>query len=85
MDNRLRKIRRARDVTQEELAGAVYATRQTIIAIEKGRVKRPSDELMVAIAKYFGMKVEEIFLPLLYNMYYKKLPGGEVNRYEQKG
>lgn len=62
MDNRLRAIRRAREVSQEELARAVYATRQTIIAIEKGRVKRPSDELMVAIAKYFGLKVEEIFL-----------------------
>ncbi len=62
MENKLREIRRASDVSQEELARSVYTTRQTIIAIEKGRVKRPSDELMVAIAKYFGMRVEEIFL-----------------------
>ncbi|GBF32343.1 hypothetical protein DCCM_0537 [Desulfocucumis palustris] len=61
MENRLREIRRASDISQEKLAGAIYTTRQTIIAIEKGRVKRPSDELMVAIAKYFGMRVEEIF------------------------
>ena len=85
MDNRLRKIRRACDVTQEELARAVYATRQTIIAIEKGRVKRPSDELMVAIAKYFGMKVEEIFFTPLVQHVLQEAAGGEVNRYEQKG
>ncbi len=85
MDNRLRKIRRARDVTQEELARAVYATRQAIIAIEKGRVKRPSDELMVAIAKYFGMKVEEIFFTPLVQHVLQEVSGGEVNRNEQKG
>ncbi len=82
MDNRLRKIRRAREVTQEELARAVYATRQTIIAIEKGRVKRPSDELMVAIAKYFGMKVEEIFFTPLVQHVLQEASGGEVTRHE---
>ncbi|NPV74270.1 MAG: helix-turn-helix domain-containing protein [Pelotomaculum sp.] len=37
MDNRLRQIRRAKDITQEELAKAIGVTRQTIIAIEKGQ------------------------------------------------
>lgn len=79
MNNRLRQIRRAREVTQEELAQAVYTTRQTIIAIEKGRVQRPSDELMVAIAKYFGTRVEDIFFtPLVQHVLQEKVLGGDT-------
>jgi len=37
MKNRLRELREARGLTQEELAKALGVTRQTIIAIEKGR------------------------------------------------
>lgn len=81
MDNCLRQIRRAREVTQEELARAVYATRQSIIAIEKGRVKRPSDELMVAIASYFGMKVEDIFFtPLVQHVLQRGDLGGDTGQ-----
>lgn len=81
MNNRLRQIRRAREVTQEELAQAVYTTRQTIIAIEKGRVKRPSDELMVGIAKYFGVRVEDIFFtPLVQHVLQPEHLGGENSR-----
>jgi len=63
--NRLRQIRRSKDVTQEELAKAIGTTRQTIISIEKGHVKRTSDELMVSIADFFNMKVEDIFFTTL--------------------
>lgn len=65
MQNGLRKIRRERDESQEELAQAVSVSRQTIIDIEKGHTKRPSDELMTAIADHYGIPVENIFLPLL--------------------
>lgn len=60
-NNCLRKVRLSHEETQENLAVAVNTTRQTIISIEKGYVKRPSDELMVAIAKHYQMPIGEIF------------------------
>jgi len=57
---RLREIRARYGVTQEELAKAVGVTRQTIIAIEKGRYL-PSLPLALRIARFFGLRVEEIF------------------------
>ena len=57
---RLREVRLKRGITQEELAKAVGVTRQTIIAIERGRYL-PSLKLALKIAKYFNMKVENIF------------------------
>ncbi|MCK9327360.1 MAG: helix-turn-helix domain-containing protein [Bacteroidales bacterium] len=50
-----------KDVTQKELADAVGVSRQTILAIEKGYIKRTSDELMLNIANYFGVGVGDIF------------------------
>lgn len=48
------------EVTQQQLAQAVGVSRQTIIAIEKGKYT-PSVLLALKIAKYFGLKVEDIF------------------------
>ena len=53
-------LRLARGVTQEELAGALGVTRQTIIAIERGRYA-PSVALALKIARYFKQPVETIF------------------------
>ena len=50
-----------REITQEELAAALGVTRQTIIAIEKGKYD-PSLPLAFRIARFFGVPVEEIFL-----------------------
>lgn len=61
MDNAVRKIRREQDITQAGLAEAADTTRQTIIGIEKGRIKEPSYSLMVKISKALGYKVSEIF------------------------
>lgn len=61
MLNKLRQVRRMKDVTQKELADAMGVSRQTIIAIEKGYIKRTSDELMLNIANYFGVGVGDIF------------------------
>lgn len=73
LNNRLRQIRRTKDITQEELAKAVGVTRQTIIAIEKGHVKRPSDEVMLAIAEYLGCDVTDIFFtPLVKHVKQKR-------------
>ncbi|WP_258083822.1 helix-turn-helix transcriptional regulator [Thermococcus thermotolerans] len=61
MKNRLRELREELGITQEELAKALGVTRQTIIAIEKGRYD-PSLRLAFKIARFFNRKIEEIFI-----------------------
>lgn len=58
--NRLREMRMARNLTQETLAQAVGVTRQSIIAIEKGRYV-PSVRLALALARALETSVEDIF------------------------
>jgi putative transcriptional regulator len=53
-------LRQKRGITQEELAALVGVSRQTVIAIEKGRYI-PSVLLALKIAKYFALPVEDIF------------------------
>ena len=61
MKNRLRELREAKGLTQEELAKALGVTRQTIIAIEKGKYD-PSLRLAFKIARFFNKMIEEIFI-----------------------
>ena len=61
MKNRLRELREWKGLTQEELAKALGVTRQTVIAIEKGRYD-PSLRLAFKIARFFGVKIEDIFI-----------------------
>ncbi|BDF72710.1 transcriptional regulator [Oscillospiraceae bacterium] len=61
MKNRLEEIRKARGIKQEELAGVLEVSRQTIGSLENGRYN-PSILLAFKIARYFGMQIEEIFL-----------------------
>ncbi|MBP6037822.1 MAG: helix-turn-helix transcriptional regulator [Candidatus Saccharimonas sp.] len=58
--NRVREVRTSLAMTQDELAEKVQATRQTIIAIEKGNYV-PSVLLALRIAVILDKKVEEIF------------------------
>jgi putative transcriptional regulator len=61
VSNNIRKLRFFHDeMTQEELAKKVGVTRQTIIAIEKGRYA-PSLELAFRIAYVFDSPLEEVF------------------------
>ncbi len=48
------------DLTQDALAKELGVTRQTILAIEKGKYD-PSLELAFRISRYFKTTVEEIF------------------------
>ncbi len=57
---RLREVRARYGVSQEKLAESVGVTRQTIIAIEKGKYL-PSLKLALKIAKFFNLRVEDIF------------------------
>ncbi|AIF68449.1 cro regulatory protein [Palaeococcus pacificus DY20341] len=61
MKNRLRELREWKGLTQEDLARALGVTRQTIIAIEKGKYN-PSLELAFKMARFFNVKIEDIFI-----------------------
>ncbi len=58
--NCVRQARSALKMTQDDLADKVQATRQTIIAIEKGNYV-PSVLLALKIAAILDKKVEDIF------------------------
>ena len=59
--NDVRKLRFLHgEMTQEELARRVGVTRQTIIAIEKGRYN-PSVALAIRIARLFAVPLEQVF------------------------
>lgn len=61
LKNRLEEIRKARGMTQEELALALEVSRQTVGSLENGRYN-PSILLAFKIARYFGLTIEEIFI-----------------------
>ena len=58
----MRNLRTARGLSQQELARAMDVSRQTINSIETGRYT-PSLPLAIALARYFGTSVEEVFHP----------------------
>ena len=60
MRNDVRALRSARGLRQEDLAKDMKVSRQTINAIETGRYL-PSLPLAIALARYFGKPVEELF------------------------
>ena len=61
MKNRLEQLRKERGIRQEELANALEVSRQTIGSLENGRYN-PSILLAFKIARYFGMRIEDIFI-----------------------
>ena len=61
LKNRLEELRKARGITQEELAALLEVSRQTISSLEKGRYN-PSILLAFKISRYFGQSIEDIFL-----------------------
>ena len=61
MNNRIRELRKVKKVTQDDLAGAVGVTRQTIISLENGKYNA-SLQLAHKISTYFDMKIEDVFI-----------------------
>lgn len=61
MKNRIKVYRALNELTQEALADKLAVTRQTILAIEKGKYD-PSLDLAFRISELFGVPVEKIFL-----------------------
>ena len=62
MQNDVRRRRSERNLSQGALAEAMGVSRQTINAIETGRYL-PSLPLAIALARYFGTTVEDVFHP----------------------
>ncbi len=60
MKNRIKVLRAMHDLTQDALAQQLGVTRQTILAIEKGKYD-PSLDLAFKIARYFNVSIEEVF------------------------
>jgi putative transcriptional regulator len=61
MKNGLRELRKARGLSQADLASVVEVTRQTINAVEADKYD-PSLPLAYRLAAYFDMPVEQLFL-----------------------
>lgn len=60
MQNRLRELRKARGLRQEDLATSLGVSRQTIIAIENNKYA-PTLELAMKISVFFDLTVNDIF------------------------
>jgi putative transcriptional regulator len=60
MRNKVRERRTERNLAQGQLADAMGVSRQTINSIENERYI-PSLPLAIALARYFGTTVEEMF------------------------
>lgn len=59
--NHIRKLRfEHQEMTQQALAEAVGVSRQTVVAIEKGKYS-PSLEVAFKIAQLFNKTVDEVF------------------------
>jgi putative transcriptional regulator len=61
LKNRLEEIRKQKGIKQEDLADALEVSRQTIGSLENGRYN-PSINLAFKIARYFNLRVEDIFI-----------------------
>lgn len=58
--NQIRVQRAIKNITQEELAAQIGVTRKTINTIETGKFV-PSTILAIKLARFFEIKVEELF------------------------
>ena len=61
MKNRISELRKARRMTQQDLADLLGVTRQTIISLEGGRYN-PSIMLAFKLARAFDLHIEDIFI-----------------------
>ena len=60
MKNKIKQLRKAAGLRQEDMAKMLDVSRQTIIAIENDKYN-PTLELAMKIAKLLKMHVEDIF------------------------
>ena len=60
MKNKIKVYRAIHNLTQDALAKELGVTRQTLLAIEKGKYD-PSLDLAFKISRYFHTTVEDLF------------------------
>jgi putative transcriptional regulator len=61
--NHIRNLRDAKSWTQADLAERLGVSRQTVIAIERGRYD-PSLPLAFSIARVFELRIDDVFFPI---------------------
>ena len=61
MKTRIAELRKEKKLSQADFAEIVGVTRQTITSIETGKYTA-SLPLAYKIAKYFGLKIEDVFI-----------------------
>ena len=61
MNNRVKELRKEKDLTQEDLAEVIGVSRQTVNAIEKQKFD-PSLNTAFKMSKLFELPIESIFL-----------------------
>lgn len=61
MKTRIQELRKAKKLSQAELADLMGVTRQTIISLEKERYTA-SLELAFKMARFFGKSIEDVFI-----------------------
>ena len=59
MDNRVRELRCEKGLRQEDLAGAINVSQQTISRIENGMNSIPAD-ILIHLSKYFRVSADYI-------------------------
>lgn len=62
MHNRVSELRKQQGLNQDELARRLRVSRQTVSSIENGKYD-PSLTLAFAIAGFFNLRIEDIFVP----------------------
>ncbi len=62
MKNKVKIFRQKLELTQQQLADELGVSRQTINSIETEKYE-PSLQLAFGLAKYFGVKIEDVFRP----------------------
>ncbi|WP_250444484.1 helix-turn-helix transcriptional regulator [Actinotalea sp. C106] len=60
MRNEIRRLREERNLSQAALGTELGVSRQTVNSLETGRYD-PSLPLAFALARFFGLTIEEIF------------------------
>ena len=58
--NNLKELRKSKNIRQQDLADATGYNRRTISRIERNEAD-PSAEVMLRMAAYFGVLVEDVF------------------------
>jgi len=61
--SRLKQLRMAKELTQDEAARAVGISRPFFTQLERGS-RSPSFDVAVRIARFFNVPVERVFLPM---------------------